>query len=33
MKKIVIMTTIIVMLSSILTGCGGREPNEIAYIV
>ena len=33
MKKIVIMTIIIVILSSILTGCGGREPNEIAYIV
>lgn len=32
MKKICILTIIIVILSSILTGCG-REPNEIAYIV
>lgn len=31
--KITIMTIIIVISLFILTGCGGNEPNEIAYIV
>ena len=31
--KAVIMTIIIVISSFTLTGCGGKEPNEIAYVV
>ena len=29
----IIITIIVVVLTTLLTGCTGKEPNEIAYVV